>query len=232
MEHQAPRRGPEAIVDYPAIRATYHMLRLGMAAGWIVATFLASVAWQWGGGKLLAVLAVGVAGHALWRRRRPDRSPLEALILDATVASASVLLGGIPAESILAVFAFVITGAFLLLDVRRALLLVGYLPFAAAVVFLFAGTPALPDPRGRLMGLLIGILGIAAIAILFTAAAKRVQETRARQRAALEAERKAGQMKNEFVSMVSHELRTPLTSIAGFADTLRSSWKDIGPEEI
>ncbi|MDP8959291.1 MAG: HAMP domain-containing histidine kinase, partial [Actinomycetota bacterium] len=42
----------------------------------------------------------------------------------------------------------------------------------------------------------------------------------------------AGQMKNEFVSMVSHELRTPLTSIAGFADTLRSSWKDIGPEEI
>jgi signal transduction histidine kinase len=52
------------------------------------------------------------------------------------------------------------------------------------------------------------------------------------QREALETERRAGALKNEFVSMVSHELRTPLTSIAGFADTLRDSWPLLSAKEI
>jgi signal transduction histidine kinase len=42
----------------------------------------------------------------------------------------------------------------------------------------------------------------------------------------------AHRIKDEFVAMVSHELRTPLTSIAGFADTLLESWKDLPPEEV
>lgn len=39
-------------------------------------------------------------------------------------------------------------------------------------------------------------------------------------------------IKNDFVALVSHELRTPLTSIAGFADTLVESWRDLPPEEV
>ena len=39
-------------------------------------------------------------------------------------------------------------------------------------------------------------------------------------------------IKNDFVAMVSHELRTPLTSIAGFAETLESSWEDISQPEV
>ncbi|HSO50489.1 MAG TPA: HAMP domain-containing sensor histidine kinase, partial [Acidimicrobiia bacterium] len=42
----------------------------------------------------------------------------------------------------------------------------------------------------------------------------------------------AHRIKNDFVAMVSHELRTPLTSIAGFADTLVDSWKDLPEEEV
>jgi len=42
----------------------------------------------------------------------------------------------------------------------------------------------------------------------------------------------AHRIKDEFVAMVSHELRTPLTSIAGFADTLVESWKDLPEEEV
>ena len=38
----------------------------------------------------------------------------------------------------------------------------------------------------------------------------------------------ARHIKNDFVAMVSHELRTPLTSIAGFAETLASSWRAAG----
>jgi signal transduction histidine kinase len=53
-----------------------------------------------------------------------------------------------------------------------------------------------------------------------------------RHRRALAAERRAVQLKDEFVSMVSHEFRTPLTSIAGFSETLRSNWPDLSPEEI
>lgn len=39
-------------------------------------------------------------------------------------------------------------------------------------------------------------------------------------------------IKNDFVAMVSHELRTPLTSIAGFAETLESSWEHISQPEV
>jgi signal transduction histidine kinase len=53
-----------------------------------------------------------------------------------------------------------------------------------------------------------------------------------RHQKALEAERRALELKDEFVSMVSHELRTPLTSIGGFADTLRESWAKLPPTEV
>ena len=39
-------------------------------------------------------------------------------------------------------------------------------------------------------------------------------------------------IKNDFVALVSHELRTPLTSIAGFSDTLLTSWEDLPETEV
>ena len=54
-------------------------------------------------------------------------------------------------------------------------------------------------------------------------------------RRVLEAERAAQEahtMKNDFVTLVSHELRTPLTSIAGFAETLQTTWRDLGEPDI
>lgn len=39
-------------------------------------------------------------------------------------------------------------------------------------------------------------------------------------------------LKNHFVAMVSHELRTPLTSIAGFSETLVTSWQTLPPGEV
>jgi signal transduction histidine kinase len=55
---------------------------------------------------------------------------------------------------------------------------------------------------------------------------------RQREREVIRLSEEAHRIKNDFVAMVSHELRTPLTSIAGFADTLVESWKDLPEPEV
>jgi len=72
----------------------------------------------------------------------------------------------------------------------------------------------------------------AIVAQLLYGAVQALHAATIRHRTALNSERKAVRLKNEFVSMVSHELRTPLTSIAGFTDTLRESWRDLSTREI
>jgi signal transduction histidine kinase len=73
----------------------------------------------------------------------------------------------------------------------------------------------------------IGVTVVAAVLSVFMVRQARRRERNAR----LEAE-EARSIKNDFVAMVSHELRTPLTSIAGFAETLASSWRDLPSEEV
>jgi two-component system phosphate regulon sensor histidine kinase PhoR len=76
-----------------------------------------------------------------------------------------------------------------------------------------------------------GVLAVGGAGALIFAMRTRVSW----KRRVLEAERaahEANTMKNDFVTLVSHELRTPLTSIAGFAETLETTWKDLGEPEI
>lgn len=84
--------------------------------------------------------------------------------------------------------------------------------------------PSLPD----LLGYVLPIVGLIAIivALRITAAG------RAREKEVLRLSEEAHTIKNDFVAMVSHELRTPLTSIAGFADTLVHSWKELPEAEV
>jgi signal transduction histidine kinase len=75
------------------------------------------------------------------------------------------------------------------------------------------------------------------VCLLVTVAAlvwsvNRVRMAREREREAREEAIEARHIKNDFVAMVSHELRTPLTSIAGFAETLTHSWKNLSDAEI
>ncbi len=81
------------------------------------------------------------------------------------------------------------------------------------------------------LGLVVIALGTATIVALAVAVVS-VGRAGRRERLSSESARRAEQIKNEFVSMVSHELLTPLTSIAGFADTLLHSWRELAPEEI
>ena len=55
---------------------------------------------------------------------------------------------------------------------------------------------------------------------------------REREREVRRLSEEAHTIKNDFVALVSHELRTPLTSIAGFSDTLLTSWEDLPETEV
>jgi signal transduction histidine kinase len=86
---------------------------------------------------------------------------------------------------------------------------------------------------------LIALIDVAAMGVfMLVTAAVLISVSRALARVhrqfetALETERRAAEIKNEFVSMVSHELRTPLTSISGFTDMLKQSWQDLDPDEV
>lgn len=72
------------------------------------------------------------------------------------------------------------------------------------------------------------LLGVAALVWAWRITASG----REREREVMRLSEEAHTIKNDFVAMVSHELRTPLTSIAGFADTLVESWKDLPAEEV
>ncbi|MGH8936206.1 MAG: sensor histidine kinase [Acidimicrobiia bacterium] len=228
-------RPPAPVVDYPAIRQAYHRVRALAAGSALTIGILSILTGRWAGESWLLALAVLVLGQALFRLRRPDKSPLASLALDGAVVTVAILFRGLPVASAPVVFAFLVTDAFLLLDLRRAFGMTLYLVTAEIVSItapLTLQIVPVPEPQATIWIVLVGVLGIAGTAWLFTAADRRVDEVREAERAALEAERKAGLMKNEFVAMVSHELRTPLTSIAGFSETLREAWRQAPPHEI
>src|SRR3970040_2763074 len=85
------------------------------------------------------------------------------------------------------------------------------------------------DPTIReLLPYLLPVVGIACV--LWALAITR--HGRQRERRVKLLSKEAHRIKNDFVAMVIRELRTPLTSIAGFADTLVESWKDLPEQEV
>lgn len=87
--------------------------------------------------------------------------------------------------------------------------------------------PELPD---TLSWLSIGLAVVGVVGVVWALAITR--HGRQREREVTRLSEEAHRIKNDFVAMISHELRTPLTSIAGFADTLVDSWKDLPEEEV
>jgi signal transduction histidine kinase len=88
----------------------------------------------------------------------------------------------------------------------------------------------MPDPSSLLEYLPYALSAIGLGLLLWawrTTAAGREREREVRRLS-----EEAHTIKNDFVAMVSHELRTPLTSIAGFADTLLTSWQDLPTSEV
>lgn len=221
------RDGP---VDYRAVRVAYQRVRALLAAG---------------------VLAFGITGIALGVEGSAVKSLVFAIVvIDAIVRS---LVPGGPVGS-LAVDALA-AGAVLGVGAHAAVPLVAFAAYAVAAAITFAGRPGLvrvlasfaiglamrltvlPGPSEITTSITAiqwaeASMVLAALTLTLLTGARRMQAARARQQAVIDAERRASEMKNEFVAMITHELRTPLTNIAGFALTLRDGWKDHSPREV
>lgn len=181
------------------------------------------------------VLAAGVvAVHAVYRVRNPADSPFATILMDTFLAGTTVLLVGQPDLVSGAALVYVLAASTLLLPPIRAAVVLASAGVLTALAIVFAPLSdgavevgaSITFSTATSTALLIGT------AILVVSVGISMIGSRSRHESALETEREAVRLKNEFVSMVSHELRTPLTSIAGFTETLAETWKDLGPNEV
>ncbi len=205
------------------------MIRVGVATIILGACGIAYIAGNtrvW----LAGVAALVVVAHGLLRGRRS--APItESLLVDA-VCVVAALRGMEHTDQILvAAIAYLLSVSVIFGGARSALVVAAGFGVALGVDAVLLVPESLPHASGPIVALsLVVLLGGVVVALMAATAA--VAAARQRQDQALVTERRAAEMKNEFVSMVTHELRTPLTNIAGFAITMRDGWRDLSEEDV
>lgn len=227
-----------APITYDDLRSHYNVLRA--IAGFAFCVFL--VGWVVVGGEratlFIAIPAVVVVIDAAYRRRRPRARPFAGLLIDATAIGTALVLYG-PGVGIHAVAAMtLLVTATLMLPFSRVLMIVAYITAVSVVITILdrAGAPfvsvAGPEGSHQALDVAVAVVFLVATAFVLILAARVILRSQQRMAEALAQERRAVQLKNEFVSMVSHELRTPLTGIAGFTDTLADTWTTLPSRDV
>lgn len=232
---EMPSRAP---IPYADIRRPYNTIRAAGALLFIAGVIVWSKLSGTTIGLVTIVPATAVVVDAIYRRDH-GTSALPAEIIGTTAIGVALVLRG-PAPGIygLAIVWIVISAA-LVLPLRHAAFLVGYIlawVAASLTLFLYTDLPLVGIVEGSsaeaLVDRVAAIIFVTTISIVMLGAIRTFTRSQDQQAEALAQERRAVQLKNEFVSMVSHELRTPLTGIAGFTDTLAESWAKLSPEEV
>ncbi|MEE8497200.1 MAG: HAMP domain-containing sensor histidine kinase, partial [Acidimicrobiia bacterium] len=221
----------EPPVDYRRVQPWLLTVRAAAASVILAATAL-GMYFGVAGIELSAAMAAVVLVHSLVRRRMPH-SPTEVLVIDAITISVGLGVNAHAHTQFVGAAAYLIAASVAFGGLKTLFWSLG--AFGASIML----QPLLPGPDPTTLPLAGEIIGWVAVAVFLSgvalsllAAATEVFKTKGAQAAALAAERKASQMKTEFVSMITHELRTPLTNITGFIDTLQESWKVISPAEV
>ncbi len=225
----AKLRAPVAYTDVRArintVRVVFGLVLVGLAVTGLIQDLSPAP----------GVLFFGVymTGDGLWRRGHGE-SAVPMLLTDTAVFAAIGLLKGDVGLWLSVTFLYILTGALLLLPLLRAAVVVLAALVVGIPVLLLApiGDPAISEMRGNVFDIVSITLMSLLVGSLLYGAVQALHASTQRHRQALAAERRAVELKDEFVSMVSHEFRTPLTSIAGFSETLRANWPDLEPDEI
>ncbi|HUG74562.1 MAG TPA: HAMP domain-containing sensor histidine kinase [Acidimicrobiia bacterium] len=216
-------------MDYRSARLAFQRSRAAMALALLgVAAF--GIVGEVPGSVLKASVIALVVVDALVRTRIKG-GPLTPLAVDALAAGAVLGVGTQGGIALVAFGAYAVAAAITFTGIR-GLLVVGVASAAGVAIRLAIGTAAVITPTTTAIQWTEASLFLGALALTLMAGARRMEAARARQQAVINAERRASEMKNEFVAMVTHELRTPLTTIAGFAMTMKDGWRDLDPDEV
>lgn len=227
-----PNRAP---IDYDDIRRPYNLVRAFGACAFALAAVVWTAVSGSSVGAMFALIAMVIAGDAFYRAFG-DGKALPGVIIDATVLGVGMMLRGPQAGvQATAIMTILVTSA-LILTPRRGVAVVTYGIAWVGLIWVLAETtfPFVGVVTTR-VELLDAVTAIALVTVtwwVLVLSVLRLLAAQERQEEALAQERRAVQLKNEFVSMVSHELRTPLTGIAGFTDTLADTWMSLPSREV
>ena len=223
----------DAPIRYRDVRKSFNTMR---TIGGVAIALASAITIWWGATSTFLGVAIGfVMAADGWYRRSHGANPLPLVLVDAGAMGLLLLVYGHAPAIEIAVFIYVVTVSLLLLTLQRALLTILIAAALAVPIVVWgplAGGSNLTSGQEMAYATAIALVFTSMIAQLLFIAGRSLHVAIEQQRQALETERRASALKNEFVSMVSHELRTPLTSIAGFTDTLRESWSAFGPGEV
>jgi len=211
------------------MRPVFQTVRAGLALILLAVTAVGAATGVPGSGLEMALIGVILVDALV--RIRLESTVLPSLVVDLVAGGLAVGAGDDLAAPIIAYAAYLLTAGVMLLPARQVVVLLAAAPPVILVREIWLLPQAGPAHDAWLAWAEMAVYFLATTLILLVSVGL-IHRARAQQAAALQAERRTSELKNEFVSMVSHELRTPLTNIAGFAMTVRETWRDLDPAEI
>ena len=146
--------------------------------------------------------ALIAADAAIFGRNR--RSALAAVFLDAIVLGLVAGAGTEAGTALVGAVAYIVTTAVLLLSKRPMVGLLGILAGLVALRVAVLDPIVFGAPRSTVSGAVEAGVYMVAATMVLVSAAHALQIARSRQAAALTAERRASEIKNEFVAMITH----------------------------
>ncbi|MGI9667556.1 MAG: sensor histidine kinase [Acidimicrobiia bacterium] len=227
-----------APIDYDDLRGPYNVVRAVGSAVFVVGMAIWATITGHTDAYLLLIPGFAVLIDAIYRRTVRESTAMPGIIIDTTAIGIALMLHGPnPGLHGLAIISIIVSAG-LLLKPTHALIVVGY-SIAISFGVLLGDRAGLSwvsvmgaEEDHLVVDTVIAGIFIGATSWILFLAVRVILAAQDRQAEALAVERRAVQLKNEFVSMVSHELRTPLTGIAGFTDTLAESWTTLPSPEV
>jgi signal transduction histidine kinase len=226
------RIGRAAPVAYTEARPRLQRYRLAAAILILLITTITG-AFGSGGSFVSHTAALVLVADAVYRLRR-EHAPVWSFLVDAVTIGLIVSLDAWEISPLIALLAYLLIGTILYTPQPGTIwvMATAALTFSLSEVTMpVLGTSATNAAAAAAVWAELAVL-FALAGFFLLNGATNVSTARSRQTEALESERRASEMKTEFVSMVSHELRTPLTNITGFAVTLHEAWRTLDPPEI